>query len=309
VSWDLQGSNDGTSWTTLDARSDQTFTWRSQTRPFKVRRPGSFSHYRIVFIGDPVTLGEVELLAPEAADSSPVSATASNAAGSAGETLPVEVEVSNYAEGDATGEVAATAPDGWTVTPGSQPFGPVTPGGTAALTFQVGVPAGTEPGSYPIRFKGTSDAGDFRTSGSVTVIGDQIDFAPDSDAEVPWLFEPGGSQLDGEVDGGHARFADNANHFTYRFALPADTTGGQLALELGNEYLVKVSTDNENWTTVAEESDQIHDLANRGVLDFDLNGLRGGTTERTLYVRFEDSFPSDGWGAWLAHLTLDLQRP
>ncbi len=35
---------------------------------------------------------------------------------------------------------------------------------------------------------------------------------------------------------------------------------------------------------------------------------RCGATSRTLYLRFEDSFPDDGWGAWLSHLRLELQR-
>jgi hypothetical protein len=38
----------------------------------------------------------------------------------------------------------------------------------------------------------------------------------------------------------------------------------------------------------------------------DLNTVRG--TSRTFYLRFEDSFPEDGWGAWLSRLRLDLQR-
>jgi hypothetical protein len=309
ASWIVQGSNDGQSWTTLDDRSDQTFTWRSQTRPFKLKRPGSFSHYRILFAGGPVALGEVELLAREAADSSPVSASVSSPAGSAGETLPVTVDVSNYAETPATGNAAATVPAGWTVQPASQAFGPIAPGESATLTFQVAVPAGTAPGTYPVRINGTSDAGDFRAAGSVTVIGNKIDFAPDSEAEAPWLFETGGSQLDGAVDGGHARFADNANHFTYRFTLPADATGGKLSLEMGNQYLVRVSTDNQTWTKIAEETRAIRDLSNRGVSEYDLNTLRGGNSERTLYVRFDDSQPDDGWGPWLAHLTIDLDRP
>src|SRR4051794_40123509 len=95
ASWAVQGSNDGRSWTTLDERAGEVFRWRSQTRPFKLRNPGSFAHYRIQFIGGAVKLGELELLAPEPADSSPVSASVSSPAGSAGDTLPVTVEVSN----------------------------------------------------------------------------------------------------------------------------------------------------------------------------------------------------------------------
>jgi len=37
--WRLQGSRDGTTWTTLDTRHGQTFPWRTQTRPFAVAHP------------------------------------------------------------------------------------------------------------------------------------------------------------------------------------------------------------------------------------------------------------------------------
>ncbi len=38
--WVVKGSNDGERWKVLDERSDETFRWRSQTRPFKLARPG-----------------------------------------------------------------------------------------------------------------------------------------------------------------------------------------------------------------------------------------------------------------------------
>jgi hypothetical protein len=62
--WALEGSNDGTSWTVLDERREQTFRWRSQTRPFKVCSPGAYTHYRLRLEGAAgMTLAEVELLA------------------------------------------------------------------------------------------------------------------------------------------------------------------------------------------------------------------------------------------------------
>ena len=66
-SWRLRGSSDGTSWTVLDAREAETFRWRLQTRPFKVGRPGPYTHYRLDVTGntgEPETaLAEIELLA------------------------------------------------------------------------------------------------------------------------------------------------------------------------------------------------------------------------------------------------------
>ncbi|MFF7186537.1 GH92 family glycosyl hydrolase [Streptomyces sp. NPDC008222] len=60
--WTLQGSTDGTRWTTLDQRSDQSFPWDRQTRAFSIPHPGSYAHYRLV-LNSASTLAEVELLA------------------------------------------------------------------------------------------------------------------------------------------------------------------------------------------------------------------------------------------------------
>ncbi|GGL01303.1 hypothetical protein GCM10012284_39830 [Mangrovihabitans endophyticus] len=47
-SWTLQGSNDGSSWTTLDTRSNVDFAFRRQTRAFVIPgSPGAYSRYRL----------------------------------------------------------------------------------------------------------------------------------------------------------------------------------------------------------------------------------------------------------------------
>ncbi|GLW48268.1 alpha-1 2-mannosidase [Streptomyces sp. NBRC 14336] len=60
--WTLQGSADGTEWTTLDRRTEESFAWDRQTRAFSVKAPGSYQKYRLVLDGEG-TLSEVELLA------------------------------------------------------------------------------------------------------------------------------------------------------------------------------------------------------------------------------------------------------
>ncbi|MEV0842213.1 GH92 family glycosyl hydrolase [Actinocatenispora sera] len=66
VAWTLSGSTDGTGWTVLDTRSDEAFTWRRQTRPFTVAKPGSYPRYRLDVTattgGAPLVLAQVELL-------------------------------------------------------------------------------------------------------------------------------------------------------------------------------------------------------------------------------------------------------
>jgi len=70
--WKLQGSNDGSSWTTLDTETGQKFTYRQQTLTFPLASPASYSSYRLTIsanCGAPdVQLSEVALLAkPEEA--------------------------------------------------------------------------------------------------------------------------------------------------------------------------------------------------------------------------------------------------
>jgi hypothetical protein len=176
------------------------------------------------------------------------------------------------------------------------------------VTFHVAVPAGTEPGDYAVQAVVTSKRGTGAASGAIHVTGDVISFTPFTSAEQPWLFDADGSQSDGSVFDGHARFADGNAHFTYRFDLPADVTGGTLTLDIGNQYLVEVSSDNQAWMTVLEATGLTGDtgLMNRAERSLDLNDIRGGS--RTLYVRISDDYPPDGWGGWLARLRLEMQR-
>ncbi|MEU7904524.1 GH92 family glycosyl hydrolase [Actinoplanes sp. NPDC049118] len=63
--WTLQGSADGTTWTTVDTRTSQTFAERFQTRTYPVANPASFPIYRLSITGHPsgnlTQLAELEL--------------------------------------------------------------------------------------------------------------------------------------------------------------------------------------------------------------------------------------------------------
>ncbi len=63
--WTLEGSNDGSIWTTVDSRKGQTFANRRQTVPFKIQKPEAFQKFRLTFTsGAPaMELSEIELLA------------------------------------------------------------------------------------------------------------------------------------------------------------------------------------------------------------------------------------------------------
>jgi hypothetical protein len=64
--WTLEGSNDGTTWSTVDKRSGQSWAFTSYTRSFSVASPKAYTQYRLVMTpaagADGVTLAELELL-------------------------------------------------------------------------------------------------------------------------------------------------------------------------------------------------------------------------------------------------------
>ncbi len=65
-SWVLEGSDDGETWISLDERSDETFRWRRQTRPFVLAKPARHAGYRLRVTSSTarrVTLAQGELLA------------------------------------------------------------------------------------------------------------------------------------------------------------------------------------------------------------------------------------------------------
>jgi putative alpha-1,2-mannosidase len=67
--WQLQGSADGVTWTTVDARSDQRFTGRGTTNEYTVADPRPYAYYRLAVTangGAPIVqLAEVELANPD----------------------------------------------------------------------------------------------------------------------------------------------------------------------------------------------------------------------------------------------------
>jgi hypothetical protein len=159
-------------------------------------------------------------------ESSPLMTTIDRAPAVAGDTVSVKLTLANFGEGPASGQIAVTAPDGWTAQPASADFGPIAAGASQATAFQVAVPARHRARKLPAALHRHLNLGTVRDSGTVTAIGDTIEFTPDTEAEAPWLFDADGSQLDGAIDDGHGRFADGNTHTTYRFTLPADVTGG-----------------------------------------------------------------------------------
>ncbi|MCZ4694717.1 PKD domain-containing protein [Ancylomarina euxinus] len=62
--WKLLGSNDGSTWVELDARTDEAFTGRNQTRQFEFENTNGYKSYKFEFEntdGDIFQLSEIEL--------------------------------------------------------------------------------------------------------------------------------------------------------------------------------------------------------------------------------------------------------
>jgi hypothetical protein len=60
--WELEGSPDGTNWTTLDQRSRPVFRWDRQLRVFLVEQPQAHRFHRIVIhASEAASIAQVEL--------------------------------------------------------------------------------------------------------------------------------------------------------------------------------------------------------------------------------------------------------
>lgn len=83
LSWTLQGSNNGSTWTTIDSRSNQDFASRFQTRTFSFSNTASYSYYRFNFSnnsGSMLQLAELALFGTPGTVTSSSSSSASSVA-------------------------------------------------------------------------------------------------------------------------------------------------------------------------------------------------------------------------------------
>jgi predicted alpha-1,2-mannosidase len=224
-------------------------------------------------------------------------------AGAAG-TDTLTLDVLATASGTAKVQIATAAPAGWSVTP-STATRTLDSGGVPhqeAVPLKVTVPAGTADGDYPVTAT-VSSAGVPLVRAEATVrVAHAIDFDTGTAAEQPWLFDADGSQ----IDGAGSRFADNDHYFVYRFPLPSDTSAATATLSIDNEFLVQAGSDGQHWTTVLSEGQQVRDGSNKADRSVDLAPFLG--SDKTVYLRVSDSFPQDGWGGRVSHVTVAVGK-
>ncbi|MCT2584831.1 GH92 family glycosyl hydrolase [Actinophytocola gossypii] len=309
--WVLEGSDDGKRWQTLDRRNGEEFRWRDQTRPFKIRKPVSMRHYRLRLLGtggqSTFSLAEVELLTRDAVPESPLRVRVDPVALRPGTTAPVDVRLTNTGDTLLSPELTVAVPASWAVDPAAGMVSDLAPGDSATVTVEVTAAADAAPGPHPVLVTARWDDWVVTGEGDVRVVGDVTEIEPGTPDERDILVADDGSQLTGDGAGGQARFADATGSFTYRLPLPAGATSGTVTLDIANEFLVDVSTDGRNWTTVLREPNAVMFQSNRGQRTLDLADLReqAGDAGQELYLRIGDSRPADGWGGWLAGLRLE----
>jgi predicted alpha-1,2-mannosidase len=220
----------------------------------------------------------------------------------AGATTKLNLAVLATVPGSARVQVDVTGPSGWAVTPTSAVI-TLASGGIPlqqSVPVTVSAPMGVADGDYPVTAT-VSSKGVASVSAVATIrVAHAIDFDTGTAAEQPWLYDADGSQSAGPGN----RFADNDHYFVYRFPLPADTTNASVTLSIDEEFVVQVSSDGQNWTTVLQETRQITDGSNKADRTIDITPFLGA--DKTVYVKVSDSFPQDGWGGRVSHVKVTV---
>ncbi|MEU8225259.1 glycoside hydrolase family 76 protein [Kribbella sp. NPDC048915] len=219
--------------------------------------------------------------------------------------IKVDVQATGPVGDRIKADVKATAPAGWTVTPSRSTVTLRTRGNAVpvqtSVELDVTIPAGTADGLHSVTVTATSKSLPSYSTRADVLVAHDADFDTGTPAEVPWLYDADGSQSNGVQN----RFADGNSYFVYRFPFPSDATSASVALTIDNSYVVEVSGDGENWTEVAREANEVHDGENKATLTFDLTPYLGAG--KAGYVKVSDSFPNDGWGGRVYHVTASYQ--
>lgn len=203
--------------------------------------------------------------------------------------------------------VSTDAPAGWSASPRAT-LVTLRPHGNAAPVYRsvpmrITVPSAATDGHHTVTANAFA-AGLRFTAQADVLVAHSVDFDTGTAGELPWLFDPDHSQSNGVQN----RFADGNAHFTYRFPFPADTVSASVTLTIDAEFVVQVSSDNENWTTVLKEDRPITDGSNKADRSIDLTPYLGSGADgaKPVYLKVSDSFPNDGWGGRVYHVTANI---
>lgn len=282
----------GTRWSGLTSDDHpNVFDWRTQASALSA------------LVGVIPTLTPLASLAATLSPAQPV--VMPPAAGASSIAVDLRVSATGFLPLHALASV--DAPAGWNVSPRFATL-PLLPRGNAnpvagIIPLKISVPTNATDGHHTVTADVSGAGLRFSTEADV-LVAHAIDFDTGTVDENPWLYDADGSQSNGAQN----RFADGTAHFTYRFPLPADTTSAQVTLTIDAEYLVQVSIDNVNWSTVLKENNPVTDGSNKGDQRIDVTPFLPAATDgaRTLYMKVSDALPADGWGGRVYHVKADL---
>ncbi|GAB3608320.1 hypothetical protein GCM10027414_04450 [Humibacter ginsengiterrae] len=287
------GDQFGTRWTgETNSSHPNIFDWRTQASALSA------------LIADIPPQGSKASLSARLSPAQTVVIPAKSGATSISTDLSVEATSNASPAGEGSqqigAEVTVSAPAGWTATPATTRVvlgaaGAADPA-SATVPLSVGVPSTAADGDYTVTVKVVSPHLSFTATADI-LVARTIDFDTGTVAESPWLWDGGHSQSNGVQN----RFADGSNYFIYRFPFPTDTVSAQVTLTIAQEYLVQISSNGTDWTTVLTQDQQIHDTSNQAARSIDVTPYLGQA--KTVYVRVGDSFPSDGWGGLVSHVS------
>ncbi|WP_448100992.1 glycoside hydrolase family 76 protein [Luteibacter jiangsuensis] len=228
-------------------------------------------------------------------------------AASGNTTIPLDLGLSATGFFPLLTLASVEVPAGWNASPRYKVI-PLQPHGSAnpvsrSVPLTIDVPGPATDGHHRVTANVQAAGLRFTTQADV-LVAHRIDFDTGTVDENPWLFDPDHSQSNGVQN----RFADGNAHFTYRFPFPSDTTSAQVTLTIDAEFLVQVSSDNENWTAVLKEDRPITDGSNKADRSIDLTPYLGSGADgsKPVYLKVSDSFPNDGWGGRVYHVTANI---
>jgi hypothetical protein len=282
----------GTRWSGATNDNDpNVFDWRTQASALSA------------LIGDVPTWTPWESLAATMSPAQPVIMPPASGVAS----IAIDLGVSATGLLPLQARASIDTPSGWSVSPATttvrlQPHGNANPVSTTT-PLSLTVPSSATDGYYMVTAN-VAAAGLYFTTQADVLIAHTIDFDTGTVNETPWLFDADGSQSNGVQN----RFADGTTHFTYLFPFPTDTTSAQVTLTIDDQFLVQVSVDNENWTTVLEEDQHVHDGSNKAARTIDLTPFLGAAINgaKPIYLKVSDSFPDEGWGGRVYHVTANI---
>ncbi len=122
--------------------------------------------------------------------------------------------------------------------------------------------------------------------------------ANNTDAETVYLYENNSSAM----DNGH-RYADGNADWIYKFNLDAGVTKGTLTMDISGDYVVDISRDGTNWSNAAHANGSL----NRTTDTSNFSGWLSNNPTKTIYVRFKDGSPQNGYGPSLYHLSISTE--